>query len=74
MAQGWVMGVGWVGDGGAVFLLRWWFLSRWITRNRTDTIKHEENSIEGGVKKLKVEDEMREKIVFCIIDTMCQLQ
>jgi hypothetical protein len=29
MAQGWVMGVGWVGDGGAVFLLRWWFLSRW---------------------------------------------
>ncbi|WJX66582.1 hypothetical protein P8452_51126 [Trifolium repens] len=27
MAQGWVMGVGWVGDGGAVFLLRWWFLS-----------------------------------------------
>jgi hypothetical protein len=35
-----------------------------VTRNRTDTIKHEENSIEGGVKKLKVENEMREKIVF----------
>jgi hypothetical protein len=39
-----------------------------ITRNKPDTIKHEENSIEEGVKKLKVEDEMREKIDF-VIDT-----
>jgi hypothetical protein len=35
-----------------------------ITRNKPDTIKHEENSIEGGMKKLKVEDEMKGKIDF----------
>jgi hypothetical protein len=35
-----------------------------LTRNKPDTIKHEENSIEGGMKKLKVEDEMKGKIDF----------